>query len=270
VLANRIWQHHFGTGLAATPDNLGYTGSPPSHPELLEFLAAELVRSGWSARALHRLILNSAVWKQSSVVRREAQAIDPDNRLLAQFPLRRLDAEAIRDAMLAASGELDTLQGGPSVPTRRTEEGEVVPEDPGGQGLRRSVYLQQRRTQIASLLEVFDAPSIVTTCTRRLPATVPLQSLSLMNSEFVVGRAAKLAARLERECPGTEPDPRLARAFLLTIGRPPDRLESDAARRFLQAQPARYSGLSPDEGRHRVWADFCQMVLASNSFLYVE
>ena len=107
VLANRIWQHHFGTGLAATSDNLGYTGSPPTHPALLDFLAAELVRSGWSAKALHRLILNSAVWRQSSAPRPEAQAIDPDNRLLARFPLRRLDAEAIRDAMLAASGELD-------------------------------------------------------------------------------------------------------------------------------------------------------------------
>ena len=271
VLANRIWQHHFGTGLAATSDNLGYTGSPPSHPALLEFLAAELVRSGWSARALHRLILNSAVWKQSSVIRPEAQTIDPDNRLLARFPLRRLDAEAIRDAMLAASGELDTLQGGPSVPTRRTEAGEVVPEEPDGAGLRRAVYLQQRRTQITSLLEVFDAPSIVTTCSRRLPATVPLQSLSLMNSDFVVSRAAKLATRLERECPGDDnPDSRLARAFLLAIGRPPDGPERDAARRFLQSQPARYSGLAPDEARHHAWADFCQMVLASNSFLYVE
>ncbi len=117
VLANRIWQHHFGTGLVATSDNLGYTGSPPSHPALLEYLAAELIRSGWSARALHRLILNSAVWRQSSAARPEAQAIDPDNRLLARFPLLRLDAEAIRDAMLTASGELDECEGGPSVPT---------------------------------------------------------------------------------------------------------------------------------------------------------
>jgi hypothetical protein len=273
VMASRIWQHHFGTGLAATSDNLGYTGSPPTHPALLEFLAAELMRSGWSAKALHRLILSSAVWKQSSEPRREAQTIDPDNRLLARFPLRRLDAEAIRDALLAASGEMVTLQGGPSVPTRRTDAGEVVAEDPDGAGLRRSVYLQQRRTQIASLLEVFDAPSIVTTCTRRLPATVPLQSLSLMNSEFVVTRAAKLAGRLERECPGdieAAADTRLARLFLITIGRPPTGAERDAARRFLQAQPAYYSESSAEEARRRAWADLCQMVLASNSFLYVE
>ena len=146
VLANRIWQHHFGTGLAATSDNLGYTGSPPTHPALLEYLAAELVHSGWSAKALHRLILSSTVWRQSSESLPPAQTIDPDNRLLARFPLRRLDAEAIRDAMLAVSGELDGRQGGPSVPTHRTESGEVVAAEPGAGGLRRSVYLQQHRT----------------------------------------------------------------------------------------------------------------------------
>jgi Protein of unknown function (DUF1553)/Protein of unknown function (DUF1549)/Planctomycete cytochrome C len=271
VLANRIWQHHFGTGLAATSDNLGYTGSPPSHPALLEYLAGELVRSGWSSRALHRLILNSAVWRQSSAPRPEAQAIDPDNRLLARFPLRRLDAEAIRDAMLMASGELDESEGGPAVPTRRTDVGEVVPVEPACAGLRRSVYLQQRRTQVTSLLEVFDAPSIVTTCTRRLPATVPLQSLSLLNSGFVVDRAAALAARLERECPREDdPDARLERGFLLIIGRPPASLERDAACRFLQTQPARYPGMATRDARRRAWADCCQMVLASNSFLYVE
>jgi hypothetical protein len=272
VLANRIWQHHFGTGLAATSDNLGYTGSPPTHPALLDHLAAELIRTGWSAKALHRLILNSAAWRQSSAPRPEAQAIDPDNRLLAYVPLRRLDAEALRDAMLAASGELDDRHGGPSVPTHRTDSGEVVAAaEPAAGGLRRSVYLQQHRTQIASLLEVFDAPSIVTTCTRRLPATIPLQSLSLLNSDFVVTRAEKLAERIERECPEEEcPDHRIARAFLLTVGRPPDASEQDAARRFLQAQPARYPGLTPDEARRRAWADLCQMVLASNAFLYIE
>ncbi len=271
VLANRIWQHHFGMGLAATPDNLGYTGSPPTNPALLEYLAAELVRSGWSARALHRLIVHSAVWRQSSATVSRAQAIDPDNRLLARFPLRRLDAEAMRDAMLAASGELVEIGGGPSVPTERTASGEVVPVDPGGAGLRRSVYLMQHRTQVTSLLEVFDAPSMVSTCTRRLAATVPLQSLSLLNSEFVLARAAALAARLERDCPRPEAaEVRLERGFLLTMGRLPDNGERALARRFLQTQPGRYAGLAPRDAERRAWADFCQMLLASNSFLYVE
>ena len=190
VLTNRIWQHHFGNGLAATSDNLGYSGSVPSHPDLLEFLATELVRLGWSAKALHRLILASSVFRQSSAVRPKAAGIDPDNRLLARFPVRRLDAEAIRDAMLAASGELDSHQGGPYVPAERTESGEVIVAESNDGATRRAVYLEQHRTATISLLEVFDAPSIVTTCPRRLPSTIPLQSLCLLNSDFVVARAA--------------------------------------------------------------------------------
>ena len=275
VLANRIWQHHFGTGLVATSDNLGYTGSPPTHPELLEFLADELVQSGWSAKALHRLILTSSVYRQSSTPRPEAARIDPDNRLLARYPLRRLDAEAIRDAMLAVTGELDDRQGGPYVPTDRNDSGEVVVDESAAGATRRSVYLQQRRTEITSLLEVFDAPSIVTTCTRRVPSTIPLQSLSLMNSDFIIARAQKLATRLERECKAAlegqaDRDARINQAFLLTIGRAPDPDERNAARRFLETQPSRYPGLAEPECRHRALADFCQMILASNAFLYIE
>jgi hypothetical protein len=270
VLANRIWQHHFGQGLAATSDNLGYTGAPPSHPELLEFLADELVRSGWSTKTMHRLILTSTVYRQSSFPHPEAARVDPDNRLLARFPLRRLDAEAIRDAMLTVTGELDDRPGGPYIPTHRHESGEVVVDESAAGTGRRSVYLQQHRTQIASFLDVFDAPSIVTTCTRRLPSTIPLQSLSLLNSDFVVTRAQKLAKRLERECGAGDDDARMTGAFLLTIGRAPSKDELDAARRFLESQPSHYPGQSESDARERTWVDFCQMLLASNAFLYVE
>jgi len=275
VLANRIWQHHLGTGLSATSDNLGYTGSAPTHPELLEFLAGELVRSGWSTRALHRLIVSSSVYRQSSAPQPNAMRVDPDNHLLARFPLRRLDAEAIRDAMLTASGELDGRQGGRYIPTDRTESGEVVADESTAGATRRSVYLQQRRTQITSLLEVFDAPSIVTTCTRRLPSTIPLQSLSLLNAGFVVARAQKLAERIERDCPfgaagQAGDDARITRAFLLTTGRAPDQDERNATRRFLENQPSHYPGQSEANARRHAWTDFCQMLLASNAFLYGE
>ena len=268
VLANRIWQEHFGIGLAATPENLGYTGALPTHPELLEFLAAELARSGWSIKSLHRMIVTSTAYRQSSAPRPEAARIDPDNRLLARYPMRRLDAESIRDAMLAASGELDRRPGGPYVPTDRTDSGEVAVDASTPGSTRRSVYLQQRRTQVASLLEVFDAPSIVTTCTRRQPSTVPLQSLSLLNSPFVAARAARLAERIARECPGE--DDGTDRAFLLVVGRAPSRAERDAARRFLKDQPARYPGLDAPAARRRARVNFCQMLLASDAFLYVE
>jgi hypothetical protein len=275
VLANRIWQHHFAIGLAATSENLGYTGSPPSHPELLELLSAELVRSGWSAKALHRLILSSSVFRQSSSRDQRGSERDPDNRLLARYPLRRLDAEAIRDAMLAASGELDDRQGGPYVPMDRTGSGDVVVAEGSSGAARRSIYLQQRRTQTNSLLEVFDAPSLVTTCTRRSPSTIPLQSLSLLNSDFVRDRARKLAARLDRDCAcegasGSVHEPRIVRAFQLTVNRVPVTDELTAARRFLQAQRLRYATEAKRDPHHDAWADLCQMLFASNAFLYVD
>ena len=225
VLANRIWQHHFGTGLAATSDNLGYTGSLPTHPELLEFLAAELVRSGWSAKALHRLILTSSVFRQSSS--KSPQAVAARSR---QPPARRgflsagsMPRPSATPCSLPRVSSIDR-QGGPYVPTDRTDSGDVVVAESAAGATRRSVYLQQRRTETDSLLEVFDAPSIVTTCTRRSPSTIPLQSLSLLNSDFVISRARKLAGRLERDCPcrtdgPSDDDSRITRAFLLAVNR---------------------------------------------------
>ncbi len=275
VLANRIWQHHFGTGLVATSDNFGYTGSSPTHPELIEYLAALLASSGWSAKALHRVILASSVFRQSSSRIPQAARLDPDNRLLGRFPLRRLDAEAIRDAMLAVSGELDVRQHGPYVPTDRTGSGDVVVAESTAGATRRSVYLQQRRTQTNSLLEVFDAPLIVTTCPRRFPSTIPLQSLSLLNSEFVISRARKLAVRLasdstRRNKGQADDDSRITRIFLLAVNRAPDSDEWHAARRFLDAQRLHYTKSATPDPYESAWADLCQMLFASNAFLYVD
>lgn len=266
VHVNRLWQHNFGTGIVATPENLGISGSPPSHPELLEWLAFELVRSNWSTRHIERLILNSATYRQSSLTDEARLKGDPDSRLLSRFPVRRLDAEAIRDAMLAASGDLDASPGGPYVPTTRTGNGEVVvPNDQPGIN-RRSIYLQQRRSQVLSLLQVFDAPSIVFNSTRRARSTIPLQSLSLMNSEFSLTRAQHLAGRLVRDYP-SEPD-RLTAAVVLTAGHPPDSEELATLTQFLDTQIAEYEGAA--DARQRAWVDLCQMLLASNAFLYLE
>ncbi|WZP00138.1 PSD1 and planctomycete cytochrome C domain-containing protein [Isosphaeraceae bacterium EP7] len=267
VLVNRIWQDHFGTGLVATPDNFGIAGAEPSHPELLEYLAAELVAGGWRQKPIHRLILSSRAYLQSSKPRPDLDPLDPDARLLGRFPLRRLDAEAIRDAMLAASGELDDRPGGPSVQTNRDGAGEVLVPEAAEGSHRRSVYFQQRRTQMLSLLDVFDAPSIVTSCTVRQPSTIPLQSLSLLNSEFAAARGRGLADRLVREA-GADQTARVHLAFRIVAGRPPDDDELAAANAFLAEQPARYPGGPGADAR--AWADFCQMLLASNAFLYVE
>ena len=169
--------------------------------------------------------------------------------------------------MLAASGELDGRIGGRYVPTKRSDAGDVVVDETAEGARRRSVYLQQRRTDVVGLLEVFDAPSIVTNCTRRNATTIALQSLSLLNSDFVRARARTFASRLRRDA-GDCAEDRVARAFLLAVGRPPNAAERQAALRFLADQPGRYPGRS--DAVDRAWADFCQIVLASNAFLYVE
>jgi hypothetical protein len=267
VLVNRIWQDHFGTGLVATPENFGFAGAEPSHPELLEYLACELVEGGWRQKPIHRLILNSRAYRRSSAPRPDLDRVDPGTRLLGRFPLRRLDAEAIRDAMLAASGELDERPGGPAVQTNRDESGEVVVAEDAEGSRRRSVYIQQRRTQMLSMLDVFDAPSIVTNCLVRQPSTIPLQSLSLLNSSFAAARGRGLADRLMREA-GTDPEARVRLAFQIVAGRPPGDAELAAANAFLAEQPGRYPEAPGAEAP--VWADFCQMLLATNAFLYVE
>ena len=267
VTVNRWWQHHFGTGIAATTDNLGYSGTVPTHPELLEFLAAEFERSGWSQKAVHRLILNSSIYRQSSEASPDSLRLDGDDRLLSRFPIRRLDAEAVRDSLLAVAGEIDRHEGGPYVPTDRGGDGEVfVKQETAGSG-RRSVYLQQRRTQVAGLLEVFDAPTLVFNCAARVSTTVPLQSLSLLNSPFVRLRSESFASRLEREEP-SDVAARLDRAFLLAWGRPPTTQERQAALLFLQEQGDVYHDQA--HATHHAWTDLAQMLFAANPFLYVE
>jgi Protein of unknown function (DUF1553)/Protein of unknown function (DUF1549) len=293
VMVNRIWQHHFGTGLVSTPDNLGVSGARPSHPELIDYLASEFVRSGWSVKALHRLIVMSAVYRQSSTPGEKMgtgtgrtsersiastgrpepvpifsqEAADAENRLLWHFPLRRLDAEAVRDGMLAVSGEIDVHRGGPYVPTRRNAEGAVEVDEQGAGARRRSVYLQQRRTQVLTLLELFDAPAIVSTCGVRTTSTVPLQSLTLLNSDFAQRRALAFVRRLEHET-GLDQDRCISRAFQLACARDPTAVERAASRRFLAAQDSVYE--KQKDRSQRAWTDFCQMILASNAFLYVE
>jgi hypothetical protein len=268
VTANRLWQHHYGAGLVTTPENLGYSGAPSSHPELLEWLAADLADGGWRVKRWQRQILRSAAYRQGSTPNAEALRVDPEGRLLWRFPLRRLDAEAIRDGMLAASGELDRRMGGAYVPVKAASDGEIVVDEATPGARRRSVYLQQRRTQVPSMLEVFDAPSIVTNCTRRPSSTMPLQSLSLLNSRFAAERARGLARRAGEDAGTDDPDARIAAAFLRAVGREPDEAERAAARRFLESQPSRYPGRA--DAAELAWIDLCQMILASNAALTVE
>jgi hypothetical protein len=267
VQMNRLWQQHFGAGIVATCENLGVSGAAPSHPELLEYLAGQFVRSGWSVKHMHRLMLASAAYRQRGDFDEAASKRDPDNRLLWRWKVRRLDAEAIRDAILATAGQLDASMGGPYVPTSRDGAGEVV-VNAGAEGAnRRSLYLQQRRSQTLSLLGVFDSPALVVNCVERPVSTIPLQSLSLLNSPFLRDQAECFARRIKREA-GDDSAGRIERSFLLAYGREPTSAECAAAGAFLDEQLKTYA---ENEQRDQLaWTDYCQMLFASSGFLYVE
>jgi hypothetical protein len=291
VAVNRLWQHHFGRGIVATPSDFGTRGEPPSHPELLDWLASELVAKGWRAKPLHRLMVTSAAYRQSSRLCPDLAATDPDNLLFGRMNRRRLDAEGIRDAMLAVSGELNSKMGGPGVlaPLEKEvkdlifTEAEVVdlwPVDRNpAEHLRRSLYLFRKRNVRYPLFDAFDAPDTQNACPRRATSTHALQALTLINSDLASGRARALAARIAREA-GTLDD-QIARAYKLVLARAPKRPEIERARAFLKAQSARIrketrAPESPkgdlcavDPAESGAWADFALALLNSNEFIYV-
>jgi hypothetical protein len=265
VIVNRLWLHHFGEGLVSTPENFGRSGSPPSHPKLLDWLATELVRRDWSLEHLHRLMVLSAAYRQSSRIDETGHAlarkVDPDNRLLWRQRLRRLEAEALRDAILAVSGGLDTAMGGLPVPMVRKGDGEVVTG--GGEAERRSIYLQVRRSQPLTILQVFDQPVIETNCTRRSASTVSSQALTLLNSDFTTSRAAAFAARLLRD----HATDLVGQALLRAFSRPAMAREREVLAAFLTRQADRHGGA---DAKRRALADLCQMLLSANEFAYVD
>ncbi len=279
VLVNRIWQHHFGVGIVATPDNFGLKGAPPTHPELLDWLAVDLVEHRWHLKRLHRMIMTSAVYRQAS--RRAgveepspAEAIDPANELLHRMPLRRLEAEAMRDAVLAASGALSRRMGGSPTPLVSQADGLVTvsSENPEA-ALRRSLYLFARRNYSVGLLDVFDFPIMALNCTRRPITATPLQSLAALNSEFVQDNAVKLAERVRSDS-GSSGDQAawVRRAFLLALARLPSPSELRTCISSLGNQSAVYRAepAMRQQAEALALAGICHMLLCSNEFLYVE
>ena len=268
VMANRIWHHLLGTGIVRTTDNFGFTGERPSHPALLDHLALRFLEEGWSTKALVREIVLSRTWRQSSEWREAAFTADPDNRLLWRASKRRLDAECIRDAMLAASGELDTSRrAGSLVADLRSQSvslfgfNQSIPSDLDGV-THRSVYLPVVRDRLPDVLGLFDfaEPSLVTGA--RDTTNVPVQALYLMNSEFVLARAEALAKRLMAESP--DADARLNRAFRLCYARAPRPDEKRLAKSFLEK--AETDGIDPEAAL----AAFCQSLLATAEFRLLD
>jgi hypothetical protein len=266
VLVNRIWLQHFGEGLVRTPENFGLQGAKPTHPELLDWLACEFEASGWSLKKLHRLILTSAAYQQSSadsVQRSEARKVDPDNTLLWRQRMRRVEAEVLSDSILSVSGTLNEERFGPPVGVQRLSSDEVV-TPAGTAGQRRSVYLQVRRSQPITLLQLFDQPRIETNCTRRGVSTVASQALTLLNSETLARQAEAFADRLLKEAPTDPAGAAIRRAF----ARPAQPAELVRLNQFLTDQAARHAPAA--DAKRRALIDLCHMLLCANEFVYVD
>ncbi len=297
VLVNRVWMQHFGRGLVGTPGDFGRLGEAPTHPELLDWLAAEFVASGWSVKKLHRLIVTSAAYCQSSARDPKADAIDPDNKLLGRFQLRRLDAESLRDAMLAVSGKLNPKAFGPPVTVMEDDAGLIVigkanrdgamyklgdESVPAGEESRRSVYVQVRRSKPLGVLAAFDGATAEPNCEARTSSTGAPQALMLLNGEFAVAQAEAFAGRVTKEV-GSEPKGQVGRAWTLAYQREPTEKELAGAMAFLRASADAFRAVpppvppkggakvpAPPSPEARALAMFCQALLSSNRFLYVE
>lgn len=271
VLVNRIWLHHFGEGIVSTPEDFGTLGSAPSHPHLLDWLAREFVESGWSMKHLHRLIMTSSVYRQSSQMDEGAHArarqLDPDNRLLWRQRMRRIEAEPLRDAMLSVAGLLDTQFYGNPISLARRPDGDVTVAD-GANHRRRSIYLQVLRSNPLTMLHAYDQPVMEINCTRRSRSTVSTQALTLLNSDSAVAYARGLADRALREAH----DAPVRYIVVAAWAREATADELQMFQHFLTSQQARYAarGDQPDAAQHQALADVCHMLLAANEFVYVD
>lgn len=267
VMVNRLWQHHFGEGIVRTPDDFGVRCDKPTHPELLEFLASEFIRQRWSLKAMHRLIVLSNAYRMSSKPEGAAEQRDPQNRLLSHMPVRRLEAEAIRDAILAVSGRLDRTLYGPGVLPYLTpfQEGRGRPTGSGpldGNG-RRSIYIQVRRNFLTPLFTAFDFPTPFSTMGRRTVSNVPAQALTLLNDPFVIQQSRLWAAHVLAEPAG--PDERIERLYRTALAREPSTAERKEARDFLQTQNGLYGG----SNAIAAWADLCHVLYNAKEFVFI-
>jgi hypothetical protein len=269
-MANRIWLHVFGRGLVGTPDNFGRLGESPTHPELLEYLASEFRQQGGSIKSLIRLLVTSDSFRQSAVPSPEATRLDPANTSLSHTRVRRLEAEAIRDAILLVSGELDERRYGPGINVYYTGKSEGGgPKGPlDGEG-RRSLYQRIRRNAHNPFLEAFDAPKPASTRGKRDITNVPGQSLTLLNDPFVIEQSTRWARKVIRA--GAQPQPRIESMITRALGRRASAEESDFWLQYV-TKLAREHAVRPDQlpSSEPVWRDFAHSLFCLKEFIYVD
>lgn len=253
VMVNRLWQHHFGRGLVATPNDFGVQGEAPSHPQLLEWLANAFVQGGWRLKPLHKRLVLSAAYRQSHTLIPENLQIDPENRLVWYFQPRRLDAELIRDALLTVGGNLDRNMYGPS-----------VLDD----SARRSIYLRVKRSELIPLMTMFDAPEPTQSIGQRTTTTVPTQALAMINSPLVRQQAERLSQRV-RSDRNASLDAQIENAYRLALQRGPADGERSAMRAFIEQQRAVFGGEEP-AATDKAFAEFCHVLFCLNEFVYID
>ncbi|MEK6260381.1 MAG: PSD1 and planctomycete cytochrome C domain-containing protein [Planctomycetota bacterium] len=253
VVVNRLWQHHFGEGIVGTPNDFGAQGDRPTHPELLEWLAAQLVGGGWKLKPLHKQIMLSAAYQQSHDVTAENLQLDPANKYLWHYQPRRLDAELIRDSLLAIGGNLDKNMFGPS----------ILDNTP-----RRSVYLRVKRSELIPLMTMFDAPEPTQSVGERISTTVPTQSLAMMNSPFVRQQAEQLSKRI-RPSQETPLATSVDHAYRIAFARVPSEPERTQMLAFIESQRA-LAGGDPAANTDKALTEFCQVLLCLNEFVYID
>jgi hypothetical protein len=257
VMVNRIWSYHFGQGLVRTPSDFGFNGGRPSHPELLDWLATEFMVGGWRPKYIHRMILLSSTYRQSDQNNPQAAAVDRGDALLWRFSPRRLDAEPIRDSILAVSGTLDLKMGGPGFDVFEPNDNYVkvyVPKQKFGPAeWRRMIYLSKPRMQFDGTFGAFDCPDSAQPLAKRNVSTTALQALNLFNGSFVEQQAGMFAERLSRDAPNNVPG-QIDRAFWLAFGRAPDAEESRAAAELIA---------------HEGLPIFCRAMLNANELIYL-
>lgn len=290
VMANRIWAYHFGEGIVGTPSDLGVMGDRPANPQLLDYLSATFVENGWSVKEMHRMIMLSSTYRQSSAYQSAAATADPENKLMWRYPRHRIEGEALRDSMLLTSGLLNLKMGGPGVHpplppgTVPMRYGGWTPEKDPSEANRRSVYVFEKRTMTYPMFEAFDAPNPQESCPRRFRTVSPSQSLQLMNDQLILEWSQKVASRVLNDG-GLLPAQQVERAFRIILSRPPKTVEEKEILNFLGEQqtllaarlarnekvpmPEKIpSGMDP--AQVAAFVDLCHALMNSNEFLYVN
>ncbi len=255
VIVNRLWQRHLGRGIVATPSDFGSRGERPTHPELLDWLATELIRNGWQLKPMHKLIMTSAAYQRGSERDEAKLKIDSEDKLFWRRPVRRLEAEVIRDALLAVSSELDERMFGPGT------------LDPASK--RRGIYFTVKRSKLVPMMQVFDAPEALGGVAERPTTTIAPQALLLMNNPQVRGWARNMTKRIAPEAK-TSIEDAIKAGYLLALGRPPTAEEATESAAFVRGQMESYQKAGKSDGRELALADFCQVLMCLNEFVYVE